>query len=225
MPEIKNIPVNLKNPVGFFSEYHQSNLYLSLSGFFSVQINNMELFPKKKIVSDLITADFISALQSALTLLAKDNNIYNLLADPTVFNTISAYMQVCLEEWKNDYGFELISVSPNKVAFDNESLTVIQIADSMKNNTSVIPQNNNAVPVINRENIWECPQCHCINDSNFCKDCGIPKVTSWKCVCGTENTMNFCKECGTPKDAVWQCSCGSLNKSKFCPKCGHPKNY
>lgn len=83
-------------------------------------------------------------------------------------------------------------------------------------------ENNEKISVPMIKNTWKCVQCGCINDSKFCKDCGL-KRQSWRCVCGQENTGLFCTICRTSRDKVWECECGSLNKSKFCPDCGKSK--
>lgn len=213
MPEIKQIPLKLKKPVGFFSEYHQAELYLSLNGYFTVQSDR----PLSKTDRQIAESELKSALQSALTLAAKETDICSFLADQSSFEVISEFMKVCLDDWQQQYGTEFISINPSKVSFDKESIEVIKTFQNMQNNIEQFH--------VQPENSWKCIKCGCINDSKFCKDCGTAKPETWKCVCGAENTGAFCTECGTAKDSIWQCSCGSLNKNSFCPQCGKPRNY
>lgn len=213
MPEIKNIPLKLKKPVGFFSQYHQSELYLSLSGYFTIQAEK----PFSKTDRQLAESEMKSALQAALTLAAKETDICSFLADSSSFEVISGFMKVCLEDWHQQYGIEFISINPLQVRFDKESIEVIKTFENMKNNAVPLP--------VTQKNSWKCPECGCINDSKFCKDCGAAKPQIWKCVCGADNSGAFCTECGTAKENIWQCSCGSLNKNSFCPQCGKPKNH
>lgn len=229
MSEEMNIPVKLKNPVGFFSEYHKAELFLFFEGSYSVMSENPEGLGKMKSMSELVESQFISAFHSALTLISESGNIYELLSDCSVFDTITAYMQVCLEEWYDDYGTSLLKVNPVRVYFDDESISVIRISDEMRN-SSIAEVSNIPREVPNRlyrtesAGTWKCGSCGCINDSNFCKDCGSRKPEPWICICGIENTGLFCVNCGTSAQIIWKCSCGSVNKGNFCPICGSPKN-
>jgi hypothetical protein len=226
MPEIVNINFPSGKPVGFFSKYHQADLFLYINGNFSVRINSHDKFEYSKQTAQLIVADLIPAVQSSLSLIALDNDIFRILADVSVFEKINAYMKVCLEDWNEEYGIEFVKLVPTNVSFDNESIEVIRIAEQMKaNNISSannIPQRIENTH-LNISSLWRCSKCGCMNDSKFCKDCGTPKKETWKCICGTENENTFCKDCGTPKASIWQCSCGSVNKGNFCPKCGNSK--
>lgn len=223
MSEILNINFPSVKPVGFFSKYHQADLFLYINGNFSVSINSHEKFEYSKQTAQLIVADLISAVQASLALIALDGDIYKILADVSAFEKINAYMKICLENWNEEYGIEFIELIPSKAYFDNESIEVIRISEKMKLQGISDVNNNSESIKLNVSTLWRCSQCGCMNDSKFCKDCGTPKKETWTCICGTENDSTFCKECGIPKNSVWQCSCGSVNKGNFCPKCGNPK--
>lgn len=225
MPEIININFPSAKPVGFFSSYHQADLFVYIKGNFSIQINSSEKFVYSKQTAQLLIADLISAIQSSLSLVASEDDICKLFSDSSVFDRINAYIGVCLENWDFEYGIEFIKLTPSSVSFDNESIEIIRIAQQMKSsyNTAALP--HMAVQQTDIQKIlWKCSNCGCINDSKFCKDCGTPKKEIWKCEkCGTENDSLFCKECGAEKSSEWQCVCGSVNKGNFCPKCGNAK--
>ncbi len=54
----------------------------------------------------------------------------------------------------------------------------------------------------NKEDEWECPECHTKNIGKFCMNCGKQKIIKWYCPnCGKENEGKFCMDCGTEKPA------------------------
>lgn len=225
MSEIININFPSAKPVGFFSSYHQADLFVYIKGSFTIQINSPEKFVYSSRTAQLLTADLISAIQSSLSLAASDDDICRLFADVSIFDRINEYIKVCLENWDFEYGIEFIKLTPSSVSFDDESIEIIRIAQQMKSdNGSTVPRMISSQADSQGGILWKCSKCGCMNDSKFCKDCGTPKKEIWKCEkCGTENDSLFCKQCGAEKSNEWQCVCGSVNKGNFCPKCGNAK--
>ncbi len=180
------IPIDYKQPVKFFSKYHNANLYLNISGFFRAETENSEVIKNFKKYIEIIRPDFISALQSALTVISEKENIYELLANPQIFDKINSFMQICLEDSED---FHFICIVPQKLAFDKESISVIRISEQIKNSQQ--PQIN-LNKSENSDNSWKCIECGCINYSKFCMDCGTAKPEIWECSCGAKNSKAFC---------------------------------
>ncbi len=211
------ISLDFNKPIKFFSKYHDADLYLKISGIFQADTENPAIIRNFKKYTEIIRPEFISALQSALCLLAEKGDIYKMLSDVQTFQIINSYMKVCLEDMED---ITFLGFTPEKACFDNESIAVIRITEQLKNR----PVELNKVPEISQKNSWKCTSCGCINYSKFCMDCGTPKPEIWRCVCGTENSGTFCSECGVEKYKIWRCTCGSVNKGNFCTLCGKKKD-
>ena len=87
-------------------------------------------------------------------------------------------------------------------------------------------------PIIsNKNDEWECPNCHCKSSTPFCPNCGEKRQvinSGWTCPnCGQKDIKTpFCPFCGTKKveKTTWDCICGQKNiETPFCPICGRKK--
>ena len=228
MAENTNIPFDFKNPIEFYSGYHKSYLYVSMKGYFTVDIYVPEFFPSQKHYYPLVITDFKSALQSALTIISEKRDIRKLFADRSIFSEITEYMKICLEQWNEEYSMNISGIFPSYISFDNESISVMRISEEMKNRSEInmIPK-----PVSQQVYMNDIPQGNQIFREVPKQSYEQPLISetynsvrttanTWKCTeCGCINDSKFCKDCGAKKP-IWECECGSVNQSNFCPECG-----
>lgn len=89
-------------------------------------------------------------------------------------------------------GLGLMNMSTNGI-FEGKGPT----RDNMSNN-----QNMGVIKNQDSASTWECPNCHNVQDGNFCTNCGTKKPEQQK--------AKFCSNCGAKIE----------DGAKFCPQCG-----
>lgn len=226
LQEIKNLKFGTRNPLQYFDEFYQAELFVRCHGTYSIKITDPlkffeEVVPRNAsyvstvVLSDQYLEEFLMALQSAVSIMSQDGVRISNLGAKSV--DIVNYLDRQLDQlWKETRGIELISVGIGNISYDEESRELIQLRNrnimanperQMQNHQQhhqhqyhSEQQASSGTPV-NLRKVWAC-QCGSKNYGNFCAVCGKSRPDSsrfWVCPCGLTNTGNFCTECGTKR--------------------------
>lgn len=135
--EIQNIPFGTVNPINYFDEFYNAELYIRAHGFFSIKVTNPVLFYGEAASKDadhigitdmqkLYLSEFLTALQTAIgTLSVEGERISHLTSKTTVLAKEMA--EVLDDDWEGRRGFKIESVGINSLSYDEKSKELIDI--------------------------------------------------------------------------------------------------
>lgn len=137
LQEIKGIKFGTPNPLNYFDNFYNSELFLRTHGTYSIKITDPLLFfieaiPKNKDkveiqdINEQYLSEFLEALQSAMNRMSVDG--IRISHVPSRGRELSQYMSTILdEEWKRQRGMEVQSVGIASISYDDESKEMINI--------------------------------------------------------------------------------------------------
>ncbi|MDE6088476.1 MAG: SPFH domain-containing protein [Oscillospiraceae bacterium] len=227
LQEIKNLKFGTRNPLQYFDNFYQAELFVRCHGTYSIKITDPlkffeEVVPRNAsyvstiVLSDQYLEEFLMALQSAVSIMSQDGVRISNLGARSV--DIVNYLDRQLDPlWKEKRGIALVSVGIGNISYDEESRELIQIRSR---NVMLNPEQH---PY--RNHSQNDSQDNSQNFSEHPAPSGSPvnlrKV--WACQCGSKNYGNFCAVCGKAKpdsSRFWVCPCGLTNTGNFCTECG-----
>ncbi|WP_353097192.1 SPFH domain-containing protein [Tissierella praeacuta] len=137
LQEIKGIKFGTPNPLNYFDNFYNSELFLRTFGTYSIKITDPLLFFKEAIprnkdrvniedINEQYLSEFLEALQSAMNQMSVDG--IRISHVPSKGRELSKYMSDILdEEWKRMRGMEIQSVGIASISYDDESKELINM--------------------------------------------------------------------------------------------------
>ncbi len=137
LQEIKGIRFGTRAPVNYFDNFYNSELFLRAHGNYSIKITNpikfyTEVIPKNaervdiNQVNEQYLAEFLEALTAAINQMSADGIRISHVASKS--RELSQYMANELDaSWRENRGFEVLSVGIASVSYDDESKELINM--------------------------------------------------------------------------------------------------
>ena len=137
LQEIKGIRFGTRAPVNYFDNFYNSELFLRAHGNYSIKIINpvkfyTEVIPKNaervdiNQVNEQYLAEFLEALTAAINQMSADGIRISHVASKS--RELSQYMANELDaSWRENRGFEVLSVGIASVSYDDESKELINM--------------------------------------------------------------------------------------------------
>lgn len=137
LQEIKGIKFGTPNPLNYFDDFYNSELFLRTHGTYSIKITDpllffMEAIPRNELkveiqdINEQYLSEFLEALQSAMNQMSVDGIRISHVASKG--RELSKYMADILdEEWKKTRGMEIQSVGISSISYDEESKELINM--------------------------------------------------------------------------------------------------
>lgn len=137
LQEIKGIKFGTPNPLNYFDNYYNAELFLRTFGNYSIKITDpllffMEAIPRNKDkveiqdINEQYLSEFLEALQSAMNQMSVDGIRISHVASKG--RELSQYMANILDEdWKKMRGMEIQSVGISSISYDDESKELINM--------------------------------------------------------------------------------------------------
>lgn len=252
MQEMKNIKFGTANPINYFDNFYNSELFIRAHGTYSVHVTDPMKFYEQVIPRSAVTNnesvefqtlnqqygdEFIEALSSAINQYSADGNRISFITSKS--RELGKYMSNTLdEEWNQLRGMEVVSVGI-KVSYDEESQNLI----NMRNKGAMLSDER-----IQKGYVAG-------NISEGLKDAGSNANGAMAGFMGMGMGMNAGagilgsyqtqpqqqyqqpqqqqyqqpqQQYQQPQQAApaaggWACECGASNSGKFCSECGKPK--
>ncbi|MDR0904525.1 MAG: SPFH domain-containing protein [Ruminococcus sp.] len=144
LQEIKGIKFGTKNPVNYFDNFYNAELFLRAFGTYSIRITDplkfyAEAIPKnanKVEISDINTqymAEFLDAFASSINKMSMEGTRISFVQSKG--RELSKYMADALdEEWRGLRGMEVCSVGIESISYDEGSQKLI----NMRNETAMM---------------------------------------------------------------------------------------
>lgn len=137
LQEIKGIKFGTRNPVNYFDNFYNSELFLRAHGSYSIKVTDPVLFFEQVIprnaervnindINEQYIAEFLDAFQSALNQFSADGQRISFVTSKS--RELSKYMQEILDdEWRLNRGMEVQAVGVASISYDEESQKLINM--------------------------------------------------------------------------------------------------
>ncbi len=137
LQEIKGIKFGTPNPLNYFDNFYNSELFLRTFGTYSIKVTDpllffMEAIPRNadkveiQDINEQYLSEFLEALQSAMNQMSADGIRISHVASRG--RELSKYMADILDEdWKRMRGIEVQSVGISSISYDDESKELINM--------------------------------------------------------------------------------------------------
>ena len=239
LQEIKGLKFGTRNPVNYFDNFYNAELFLRAHGNYSVKITDplrfyAEAVPRNKSVvkmddiNEQYLAEFLEALQSAIGQMSVDGiRISHIQAKG---RELGKYMASILdEEWKQMRGMEIQSVGIASISYDEESQKLINMRNkgAMLSDAAIregFVQGSIAGGI-------EAAGSNSSGAANAFMGMGFGMNTAGGFL-NTASANNMAQmqmqqqaqatQAASAPAGSWTCECGSVNTGKFCPECGKP---
>lgn len=239
--EIRGIKFGTKNPVQYFDNFYNAELFLRAHGSYSIKITDpikffTEFAPKgtdRIQVSGLsgqLFNEFMDALQTAINQMSVDGVRISQITSKS--RELSKYMSTTLDgEWNNIRGIEICSVGIASISYDEESKSLI----SMRNKGAMMSD-----PTV-REGFVQASIAEGLNKAGsnsggsanafMAMGMGMNSAGGFMSSASATNAAQMAeintRAAQNAQQAQsgdsWKCSCGTENTGNFCSNCGGKK--
>lgn len=243
MQEIKGIPFGTRNPINYFDNFYNAELFLRAHGVYSIKVSDPVLFyseviPKNddhvdiKEINEQYLSEFLEALQSAINQMSADGTRISHVTSKT--RELGKYMADILDtDWTKMRGMEIMEVGIASLSYDEESKKLI----NMRNQGAMLSD-----PTV-REGYVQGAVARGMEAAGSNANgamagfmgmgmasnatggfMGAASATNMQQMQmqNQNNPVQAAQPVQTPAD-MWQCECGASNQGKFCNECGKPK--
>ncbi len=236
LQEIKGIKFGTPNPINYFDQFYNAELFLRAHGTYSIKIADPILFYAEAVpknadhieVEDIngqYLSEFLEALQSSINQMSADGIWISYVASKG--RELGQYMSDVLDDqWRAGRGMEIQSVGIASISYDEESKSLIQ----MRNQGAMLSD-----PGI-REGYVQGAAARGIEAAGSNANgslagfmgmgMGMNTAGGFMGAASAANANQMqmnqaAKNAGVQE--TWTCSCGAVNTGKFCPDCGSKK--
>lgn len=238
--EIKGIKFGTRNPVNYFDNFYNAELFLRAHGSYSIKITDpikffTEFAPKGtdrieiKDLSEQLFNEFMDALQSAINQMSVDG--VRISAITSKSRELSKYMADVLDaDWNDLRGIEVCSVGLASISYDDESKALI----NMRNKGAMMSD-----PTIRegfvQSSVAQGMQAAGSNTSGAANafmgmGMGMNAAGGFMSAASQTNAAQMAQQQAAQQTAQqnqaangWKCSCGTVNTGNFCSGCGSKK--
>ena len=137
LQEIKGIKFGTRNPINYFDNFYNAELFLRAHGNYSIKITNplqfyAEVIPRNKDrvnydeIGEQYLSEFLEALQSAINQMSADGTRISYVTSKAM--ELGKYMQDILDaDWNQMRGMEIQKVGIAGISYDEESQKLINM--------------------------------------------------------------------------------------------------
>lgn len=250
LQEIKGIKFGTRNPINYFDNFYNAELFLRAHGTYSIKIVNplqfyAEAVPRNQDhvdideINEQYLSEFLEALQSSINQMSADGTRISFVSSKA--RELGKYMSTTLdEEWNQMRGMEIQSVGIASVSYDEESQKLI----NMRNQGAMLGD-----PTV-REGYVQGAMARGMEAAgsnangamagfmgmgmgmnatgNFMGAASQSNLTQMQMQQQQQAGQNT-QAAGVVQTPVqnaqaagWTCECGATNTGKFCSECGKP---
>lgn len=251
LQEIKGIKFGTPNPINYFDQFYNAELFLRAHGTYSIKVTDPLLFyaeaiPKNasRVEVDDINAqylsEFLEALQSSINQMSADGIRISYVASKG--RELGQYMSDVLDyQWKDQRGMEIQSVGIASISYDEESKELIHL----RNQGAMLSDPGVREGYVQGAVARGLEAAGSNANGSMAGFMGMGMgMNAGGGFMGAASSANYQQmqmnraQQGNPgeqtaaggeskaqssSESPWTCSCGSVNTGKFCPECGNPK--
>lgn len=237
LQEIKGIKFGTRNPINYFDNFYNAELFLRAHGTYSIKITDpikfyMEAVPRNRDrvdineINEQYLSEFLEALQTAINQMSADGTRISFVSSKQ--RELGKYMAGVLdEEWSQARGMEIQSVGIASISYDEESQKLI----NMRNQGAMLGD-----PAVREGYVqgsiargMEAAGSNAGGSMAGFMGMGVGMQTGGGFM-GNASAANMKQmeiNQGQAKEAAaragnWTCGCGAVNAGRFCSECGKP---
>lgn len=241
LSEIPGIRFGTRNPINYFDNFYNAELFLRTHGTYSIKVNNPLLLYQQAIpknadhveiedINEQYLAEYLESLQAAINQLSANGERISFVSSKS--SELSALMAANLnEKWTKLRGIEIVSAALASISYDEESQKLI----NMRNQGAMMSD-----PSI-REGFVQSAVARGIESAGSNSagaaagfmgvGMGMGAAGSFMGGASAANMQQMQMQQqaqaaaapAAPAADTWKCSCGTENTGKFCSNCGSAK--
>ena len=243
LQEIKGIKFGTRNPINYFDNFYNAELFLRAHGTYSVRIVNplqfyAEVIPRNKDsvqieeINEQYLSEFLEALQSSINQMSADGTRISFVTSKA--RELGRYMADTLDaEWNKMRGMEIQSVGIASVSYDEESQKLI----NMRNQGAMLGDPNVREGYVQGAMArgFEAAGSNANGAMAGVMGMGMGMQSAGGMM-GAASAVNLAQmqmqnaspapgggaHPGAQNANSWKCACGEVNTGKFCSGCGKP---
>ncbi len=238
LQEIKGIKFGTRNPVNYFDNFYNSELFLRAHGAYSIKITNPVLFYAEAIpknadrvdindINEQYLSEFLEGLQAAINQMSAEGERISHVASQA--GKLSRYLANALDEsWRALRGFEIQAVGIASIAYDEESQKLI----NMRNQGAMLGDPSVREGYV-QGSVARGIEAAGANESGSLgafMGVGLGMNAGGGFMAGAseanlrqmQQQQQQQQPAGQPA-GNWTCPCGAANSGNFCSACGQPR--
>ena len=244
LQEIKEIKFGTRNPINYFDNFYNAELFLRAHGTYSIKVTNplqfyAEVIPRNTDhveiddINGQYLSEFLEALQSAINQMSADGTRISFVTSKA--RELGKYMSAILdEEWNQTRGMEIQAVGIASLSYDEESQKLI----NMRNQGAMLGGDASVLRGMAVKNLTEGVRDAGSNAGGAMAGFmgvgmgmqqfntsmeGLNNMTAGMAAAPSQAGMQQAgMQQGAPQANSWTCECGTVNTGKFCSECGKP---
>lgn len=237
LQEIKGIKFGTRNPLQYFDNMYNAELFLRCHGMYSIKITDPLKFFAEAVprnggrvdindINEQYLSEFMTALQAAISQMSVDGVRISTL--PSKGMELAKYMSNVLDsEWNESRGMEICSVGISSISYDDESKELI----NMRNKGAMLSDPGVREGYV-QGSIARGMEAAGSNSAGAAQafmgmGVGMQGAGGFMNTASQTNMAQMAAQQQAQQNAAnaggWTCSCGKVNTGKFCAECGNPK--
>ena len=239
LQEIKGIKFGTRNPINYFDNFYNAELFLRAHGTYSIKVEDpikfyAEAIPRNKDrvdineINEQYLSEFLEALQAAVNQMSADGIRVSYV--PSKGRELSKYMSGILdEEWNRMRGFTVQAVGIASISYDEESTKLI----NMRNQGAMLGDPNVREGYVQGSVARGMEAAGSNQGGSMAGFMGMGVgMNAGGGFMGAASAANQAQreaqreaEARQPAPAsdAWICACGAKNTGRFCAECGKEK--
>ena len=238
LQEIKGIKFGTRNPVNYFDQFYNAELFLRAHGSYSIRIVDPLRFYAEAVprnasrveiedINEQYMNEFLEGLQSSINQMAADGIRISFAASKSA--ELSRYMADAMDEsWRAMRGMEIQSVAIASLSYDESSQKLIQMRNegAMMSDPSIREGYVQGAMARSMEKAAANPNG--AMNGFMGVQMGMNAFGSSFASASASNQQQMQQQAAAKAQqeaakGVWTCACGTENTGNFCPNCGSAK--